>query len=73
MADTDERARKAFLKQGAPHDGKLRDLDIAFDRAAIEAGGEEEHIAQEGVAESFIQQRAGRTTPRLQGRLIQAR
>ena len=71
LAHADERTREAFPKKGAPHDGELRDFDVILERAAVETRRQEEHVAQQRVAEPLVEKRAGRTAVGLERGLVE--
>ncbi|NBV52875.1 MAG: hypothetical protein EBR83_05005 [Verrucomicrobia bacterium] len=72
LADADERPGEAFAEKRAPHHGELGDFDVILERAAVEAGRQEQHVAQQRVAEAFVEQRPGRAAMGLERGLVVA-
>ena len=72
LAHAHEGTRETLAEERSPHHGELRDLDVILQGAAVEAGRQEEHVAQQRVAETFVKEGTGRAAMGFERGLIQS-
>ena len=65
-----ERPAEALAVEGAPEDGELPQLDVALVRAAVVAGGQQEHLLEGGLAEALREPGAGHSRGRVERVLV---
>ena len=72
LTDADERTGETFAEKRPPHHGELGDLDVVLQRAAIEAGRQEQHVAEQRIAEALVEQCPGRAAMGFERGFVQA-